>query len=38
MSAFVTDVVAAAVADLPAELADVIAPASPKSAELEVAS
>ncbi len=35
MSAFVTDVVAAAVADLPAELADVMAPAD---AVTEVAS
>jgi len=38
LSAFVTTLFERAVADLPNELADVMAPAAPESAELEVAS
>lgn len=38
LSAFVTSLFERATADLPAELADVMAPASPESGELEVAS
>jgi len=38
LSAFVTTLFDKATADLPTELADVMAPAAPESAELEVAS
>ena len=38
LSAFVTSLFDKATADLPQELADVLAPAAPESAELEVAS
>lgn len=38
LSAFVTTLFAQATADLPTELADMLTPAAPESAELEVAS